>query len=313
MKTGLHRCRSIDGSVAFAAPATLIGAVIGLAATSGCAFLREWQSAQPSAATAETTSPDDLSQERSDSIFDRPFRRIVVRFSVFRVSAPKGTFTFDDRMWKLVDSPIQSAALAMRMKDNGFRAAVGAKSDREPFLRYVEQIAEARNDLEVFTPSESRLVEIDFGPCDDRQSVCHIDRMGNLHGRTFEDARALLILEYEMRSASLDEVWIRLMPAIQEPPGPWKWEITELGARQVQEERRYAYRDLVFEAKIQDGGFLLLGPTADLYELPLLGRPYFLQPSVDANGRPEERETIFVISPLLTSYEQAATGGGENR
>lgn len=291
----------------------LVGAVIVTASSLGCTYFRKSQTTRPAATPAESAISDDSSPRRSDSIFDRPFRRIVVRFSVLRVSAPKGTFTVNDGPWKLVTAPVQSGELALRMKDNGFRAAVGAESDREPFLRYLEQVAEPRTALDEFTPNESRLVELDFGPCDARQSVCHIDHMGKLHGRTFEDARALLTIEYEMRSTSLDEIWIRLMPAILEPPGPWKWEITELGARQVQEERRYAYRDLLFEAKIQEGGFLLLGPTADLYELPLLGKLYFLQPALNANGRPEARETIFVISPILTSHEHAATGGGENR
>lgn len=277
--------------------------LLAVMATPGCwGSQRTNDMPQDTVPTAESPDNGTLNGTPAPSIFDRPMRRMVVQFSVIRVSAPKGTFTEDDAHWRMISTPLPSADTAARIQDNGFRAAIGTESDGEALRRWLEEIEDRRLAVDHLRPNASRLVEIDLGPCEPRQSVWHIDRGGNLHGRLFIDARAKFKLAYEIRSADFEQVWIQLMPEIEEPPGPLTWEITPQGARQIRKQRRHPFRDLVVEAMIPKGGFLLLGPTADVHEQPLLARPFFVQYLAGEDGRQvQTRESAYIIRPTVTA------------
>lgn len=283
----------------------LNGACLPFRSANGDATASERGAVSPNAThNADSTTP---------TIFDRPMQRIVVRFSVLRVWAPKGTFTENEDLWKLVTGALPSADAAMRLRDNGFRAAVGTEGDRSLVKRHIDRIADIRTALDQVTPDASRLVELDLGPCNRRQPVFSFDRAGQLHGRTFVQARAKFRLAYEMRSPRLDEMLLRLTPEIEEPPGPWKWVITDEGARQVQQEKRYAFHDLVIAARISQGGFLLLGPSADVYRQPLPAKAFFVNEAAETGeAAPRPLESILIINPIIeTIAEQAAPGEGE--
>jgi len=248
------------------------------------------------------------------TIFDRPMQRIVVRFSVLRVWAPKGAFTKDEGIWTLVTGALPSADAAMRLRDNGFRAAIGTDGDRSLVKRHLDRIADIRTALDQVTPDASRLVELDIGPCKRRQPVFHFDRAGQLHGRAFVQARAHFQLAYEIRSPRLDEMLLHLTPEIEEPPGPWKWVITDEGARQVQEERRYAFHDLLIAAKIPQRGFLLLGPTADVYRQPLPAKVFFVSESAETGeAAPRPLESILIISPIIETIAEPSVSDDVER
>ena len=243
------------------------------------------------------------------SVFDRPLRRLSVEFKVLRYSAPHGTFTSDGAVWKVVTGPLPDAAMTMHLADNGFRAAIGRESDRAPLREYLADIDGLRSALDYARHDASRHVELDLGLCLARQVVFHHGPAGVLRGLDFMDARAKLKLAFEMRSVSLRDVWIELMPEIEEPPGPLKWKLTPEGARQVPEERRCTFHDLAFGAKIPEGGFLLLGPTEAVYNRPLVARPFFVETSEKrADGSRELRESIYVISPIIRSYSEGRVG-----
>jgi hypothetical protein len=71
---------------------------------------------------------------------------------------------------------------------------------------------------------------------------------------------------------------------------------------QKPEERKTTYTDLAFQARIGQGGFLLIGPMASVYDQSLLAKALFIQEGeIGANGQPQTRESIFVISPLIRS------------
>jgi hypothetical protein len=247
----------------------------------------------------------------SKSVFDRPVRRLSVEFTVLRYSAPRGTFSSDEDIWKLVDGPLPDAATALHLADNGFRAAIGRHSDREGLRAFFGGIGELRSVLDHARPDVSRHVELDLGPCPPRLVVFHYELGGRLRGLDFVKARAKLRFAFEMRSLNLHEVWLELVPVIEEPPEPPKWVITEEGAQQVPQERRHVFADLAFAAKIPEGGFLLLGPTAAVHDRPLVARPFFLEASKEAAaGFAGHRESTYVISPIIRSYERGRSDDG---
>ena len=304
----LHRggWRSVSVAVACTAAA--------LAAGAGCRPVpgRGGQAPAGEVQTNKSVRPGDRA---SGSVFDRPLRRVSVEFKVHRYSAPKGGFSGRGSggrgIWKLVTGPLPDAATALHLADNGFQAAIGRESDRRPLREFLGGIAGLRSALDYARPDASRHVELDLGPCRQRrQVVFYYGRDGSLRGLDFLEARARLRLAFEMRSVNLKEVWLEVVPELEEPPGPPKWVITEEGAKQVPEERRHTFGDLAFAARIPEGGFLLLGPTDAVHDRPLVARPFFVEQIEDSEDRTlEVRESIYVISPMVRFYSEKERGG----
>jgi hypothetical protein len=281
---------------------------------------------RPDPIPTPVADPEDnpLIQRRSSSeetsIFDRPMTRLAVEIKVHRISAPRGVFTGDAEIWKKVNGPVPAAAMTQQMSDNGFRAAVGMESDRKPLLDALDELS-GKVDLRAVPdqamPDANKLVELVLGPCEPRLTLFYHAPSGRLSGMDFESATAKLLVAFEMRSPNLRELTLKIIPALEEPPGPPRWVISPDGtAQQVPEERRHVFDDVVLTAQIPEGGFLLLGAGDIVYNLPYLGRPFFLQPEVrpDAAGEPPHwRESIYIISPIIRSHtERGGVAPDEN-
>jgi hypothetical protein len=241
--------------------------------------------------------------QRTDSTtYDRPAERLIIELKVFRYTAPKGSFSGGEAVWKTIGGVVTDAATTLRLADNGFRAAMGRDSDRKPLadaLGALPDVVSSRDDV---TPDASREVELELGACPPRMSVFHFDAAGELHGLDFVEAKAMFGINLELRSISLRDVWMRVVPRLEEPPGPAKWVITQDGARQVPEERVRKFPHLAFETTIPDGGFLVLGPTQAQGQLPLVGGAFFsTQLPASGSGSSAPRESLFIISPIVRS------------
>ncbi len=258
--------------------------------------------------------PTPQTSGRDASVFERPLQRLVVEFKVHRFTAPRGAFSEDSRLWKLVTGKLPQADQRLRLADNGFRAAVGRESDRFPLREWLDSLDRVTSASDMSVPDASKLVDLDVGPCDPRLVVFHYDAAGGLSGHEFVQAKARFRIAFELRPPDLQTSILTIVPEIEEPPGPLRWIITEAGARQVPEERRHSFEDLTFRAEIPAGGFLLLGPAESMYDQPLLSRAFF-SGVVPAAGTPEdsgERESVFVISPIIRAYTEAERTAREN-
>lgn len=285
----------------------------GLALTTGCFGLTQnppegsepTEPAQVVADPAPEADPDRL------SVFDRPLVRLAVEFKVHRVSANRGAFGADSALWQIASGPLPEAAAALRLAANGFRAAVGRESDRRALLTFLERLDDPRIAVDQVLPDASRLVEIEIGHGPPSQRLFFYDRGGTLRGMDFVQARARIKWSFELRSTNLKEVWLRVIPELEEPAGPPKWELAEDGtARQVPQRRLTTFDQLAFAARIPEGGFLLLGPTEAVYDRPLLGRAFFVEPAAgDADNLENARENIYIIGPIVRSSSGERTLG----
>jgi len=248
------------------------------------------------------------------TVFDRSLQRLTVEFKVHRYSAPRGLFSGNPRLWRLAAGPLGDAATVLRLADNGLRGGVGQASDREPLRLFLAEVPGLRSALDYAQPDHTRAVEVDLGPTRPRTVVFYYTPRGDLRGMDFVDARSKLRLAYELRSISLREVDLRVVPELEEPPGPPKWVITEAGARQEPEDRRFVFTELALGVRIPEDGFLLLGPTEGVHDRPLLGRAIFVQPgSEDAESDDAELESILIISPVVRSTVEPSPDGGLRR
>jgi len=262
---------------------------------------------QPTTEPADPT-PADSTDDGEPNVppnDDRPIRRVSVKLNVVRITTPKGGLSRNKDIWRIVTGSLADAAVTASLRDNGILAAIGRESDREALTAALEKIPGHRSALDSLQPNEARLVELVLGPCAKNQKVFHYDRAGKLSGNEFSDGQAKLRMAYEVRSARMDDVMLQLLPEIEEPPAPPKWVVTPAGATEVREERRHSFRELVMGGTIPPGGFIMIGPTADVYAHPLLGRAFFVEtnpPDPETDQGP--RESLLIISPIVTTVGQ---------
>ncbi len=277
----------------------------------------------PPADTAAAQPPDQAravhpgDENPRLSVFERPAERLVVEFQVHRVSAPRGAFGEGSQLWSIVTGGLPRAAEDLQLQANGMKAAVGRQSDRAALLTWLEQIDAPRVADDRILPDEARMVELELGDCAPRENVFYYDHEGALRGQEFVSARARLRLLYEMRTTNLREIWLHLVPELEEPPGQPKWELLDDGtARQVPQRRVKTFDHLTFSARIPEGGFLLLGPAPGAYRAPLLGRTFFvegLRPENEPQAVPhgDERENLYIISPIVRAQRQDVSTDGD--
>lgn len=264
----------------------------------------------PSPRTEDAASPD-LESTNSATVADlRAATRLVVEFSVHRYTAPRGVFSSKDaHVWKVATGPLPSATMSLLLADCGFRAMVGTESDRRALAEAMNTLRDStdlRSVLDQIMPDAAREIEIEIGPVSwPRLSVFFVDRDGNLAGQDFQDAKVKFLMNFAMRPENLREVWVQLVPAIEEPPGPLRWIGTpDGGFQQLPELRRRVFSEVALTAPIPEGGFLLLGPTEIVYDRPYLARPFFVEQTEGGEKKLETRESLYIISPILHTVRE---------
>ena len=271
-----------------------------LLVTSGCQwFNRNKTPADQPIQTTTTNQPTD------PNVFDRRTQTRTVEFTVHRISAPRGSFSDNTKLWELVSGTLPNTETSLRLQENGFRVAIGRESHRDPMMTLIKAVPDLRIAVDHAQPDASMMVNLEIGPCAPRVAVFYVDNKASLRGLDFVDAVARFKLTFEMRSARLDEFWLRVIPELEEPPSPPTWKMTPEGPREVAEEHRYTFEGLACDAMIPDGGFMLVGPAKLVYDRPVVARP-FLCEKITNGAVTTERESIIIISPILRVHGQPA-------
>jgi len=227
-----------------------------------------------------------------------------LELKVFRFSAPRGAFTGSETVWNVPSDSLQDPATALMLRDNGVRVAVGRASERDPLKVALDGIDGLLTATDAARPDPSRDIELTLGPCTRELSLFVHEPGGGLVGRDFLDATAKLGIRLEMRSVAERRLDVHVVPELEEPPGPPKWVIEEGVARQVPQDRSHVYSRLGFTAELTEGGFILMGPTPTVYDLPLLGRALFVETVMAETSENEERESIYIIRPVIRYLEE---------
>jgi hypothetical protein len=239
-----------------------------------------------------------------------PMRRLFIEFAVLRVETARPHFSDNPRLWEFVDEGAVPAAVRMALRDSGFRVGVGQEAARDPLTRWLEEQPEVQSKLERTIPNQDELMEIVLTYEGRDYVVFYVRTTGPLAGQHFEQAWPVLNIAFEVITGDFENVRLRVFPEMRERPGPLRYE--RVGAdyllRPTPQQR--LYHELAFDVTVPRGGFLLLGPDADVYRLPLLGRAFFTEGPADrmenasendAKKTPDatQRESIYVISPIF--------------
>lgn len=283
---------------------------------SGCLF-KDADSETPPPVDPENSPFKVPVQTNRTSNFARPAQRLVVEFDLHRYTAPRGVFTAEDSIvWKIISGGLPASKMTLHLADSGFRAAVGRESDRKPLadaLADLRDKVDLRSDSDRLIPDVSRATHFGIGQVTSPLiTVFYQNGEGRVVGYDFRDARPRLFLTFGMRVDNLREVILRLVPAIEEPPGPPKWVGTPGGGfQQVQEERRRFFEELALTATIPEGGILVLGGTPIIYDRPYVGRAFFLDPPTGDVRDEATRESVYIICPVIRTVTDRLGGSSE--
>lgn len=256
-------------------------------------------------------------QANRTSDFARPAQRLVVEFDLHRYTAPRGVFTANDSIiWKIVSGGLPTSKTTLHLADSGFRAAVGRESDRKPLadaLADLRDKVDLRSDSDRLIPDVSRATHFGIGQlASPLITVFYQNGEGRVVGYDFRDARPRFFLTFGMRVDNLREIILRVVPAVEEPPGPPKWVGMQGGGfQQVQEERRRFFEELALTATIPEGGILVLGGTPIVYDRPYVGRAFFLDPPSGDVRDGATRESIYIICPVIRTVTDRLGVGTE--
>lgn len=222
-------------------------------------------------------------------------RQGKVRFNVLRVDVPQGGLQRIEDIWAQVGASTLTPAQSAAMRDNGFRIGIGEEGARDPIRRRIESLKDVRSKLDQALPSMSREVEMFITDAERDWTLFYVTPDGKMSGQSFDGARAVIKFTWTVDSSGSDAVAMRVEPEMRQAPGQMRFQKADERWQYRPEYRGRVFRELAFETVIPKSGFLMLGPTDEATRLPLLGRPFFIEPS--SGG---QRESVYIISPIVT-------------
>jgi hypothetical protein len=216
-------------------------------------------------------------------------RKITLRLDVLRLEAPKGTFSGNQAFWNLLDEMVVEPNMLLTLRENGFRYGVASPAARDAVKALLDQDTGVTVAWDRARPRPDLPVELVLRTFDRDMTLFCFDRLGRMSGASFVEARPYLSVEMHIDPAEPASTMVRIVPEVREPPGPIEYVRTPTGFRPQPQYRGRVFDALVLERTLTDGQALIVGPTADVHRLPILGRPFFI-------GE-EGRESLFVFSP----------------
>jgi len=279
--------------------------MLGVLAAAGCTFVSatamsgcdqanpprwDWwrpapakESVDPAAGTTDGTTTAGIARQGK------------VQFNVLRVDVPQGGLQRIDDIWAQVGASTLTPAQSAAMRDNGFRVGIGEETARDPIRRRIESLSDVRSKLDHALPSMNREVEMFITEAERDWTLFCVTPDGKMSGQSFDGARAVIKFTWTVDPAGSDAVAMRVEPEMRQSPGQMRFQKADERWQFRPEYRGRVFRELAFETVIPKGGFLMLGPTDEATRLPLLGRPFFIEPSGAGH-----RESVYIISPIVT-------------
>lgn len=269
----------------------LLALTLGASACGGCSEgwqrMRSWfgRSEANGGTTAATTAPANVPGAA---------RIATVRFNVLRIEAPEGGLQRISDIWRMVNTDVLSPSVATMVQDNGFMVGVGDDRARIGVRAQIDRLSDVRGREEQALPQAGKAMELLITEAERDLTIFFVSPGARAAGQSFEEARPVLRIGWEIEPPRLDDVVLHIEPEIRQPQGPRRYQQAGDRWQFRPEYRGRIFRELAFEVAVPKGGFLLLGPTPDVHRVPLVAKPFFIEP---VDGR--FRESLIVITPMV--------------
>lgn len=225
-----------------------------------------------------------------------------ITLEVTRIEAPRGAFANDEELWRMLDELATDPNVLLTARENGFRYALARQAVRPLFLERLEAIAGVRVARDFGVPRSDGPLELELTTTDQDWSVFYFEPGGGMSGKSFDASRPYLNIEYSIQVGDSARVELKVTPELRGQPGPPQYVKQEGQYILKSEYRGERFGPLAASLTLPMGAALVIGPTAKVHELPLLGKPFFVAGNAD-----EIRENLFVLIPRAVGEASDAT------
>jgi hypothetical protein len=249
-----------------------------------------------------TLAPRISSEENPFSIMLAPGSPVVAsgvtikaaQFDILQVQAPLGEFSRSQKIWGHLDEQAVGVETQMILQRNGLRLGLGSQESWPPVHAIFQSVS--RRIVRTLPPSPpnslSVSLQLNGEPVD--QTVFFYRPNGTLSGGSFPGATNVFRITWEFNSDNIEQVVVYITPEIRQEQSRVTYKDTPLGVAAVPVFEGKVFQELACRLVVSSGGYIVLGPGADVARVGLLGRE-FLVTTIDG----ELYETILVIAPRV--------------
>lgn len=212
-------------------------------------------------------------------------------FDVLRIDLPINTIRHSRKVWNHVDELRVDAGLVTRLVRNGLRVGV-ASGDAWPAMQAIFDAAGAQWHRERLVAHGGLPIAVAVGSISEPESIFSYDGSNRLVGKTFSTGKKLLTINYAYRRELGGVVDLQVAAEVRDDRGVMTWENRNGVIRQVPAYNRYTFDNLGVLLTLNQGEFLVIGPSAEARNEYLLGSRFF---TTERAGR--RYESILCLRP----------------
>ncbi len=218
----------------------------------------------------------------------------AVQFDVLQVQAPLGEFSRSQKIWDHLDEQAVGTEMQMILQRNGLRVGLGTPESWPPVHAILQGVQ--RRIVRTLPPSPPNSVSVSLqlnnDPLDQTIFFFRPDR--SLAGSSFPGATDVFRITWDFNSDNIEQVVVYLTPEIRQDQSGVTFKATPQGVAPVPVYEGRIFKELACRLVVSPGGYIVLGPGADVSHVGLLGRE-FLVTTIDG----EPYEMILVIVPRV--------------
>lgn len=192
---------------------------------------------------------------------------------IFSITAPLGTISGNETLWKPVDEQVVSPATYDLLWKNGIRVGTAPLEVLRHLDRYLENNPDTISNVVGF---EARHVELAVNRDIPQQNVFYLDQQNTLHGRSFDRCDNVLYLSFQAAPRRPGLVRITLSPAVLSFRKRLEYSLSsDRGDREIRFFAPKTYYDVNLRVDLPMDRFLLVAPSPEASSETSLGRLFF--------------------------------------
>ena len=229
----------------------------------------------------------------------------ALRFRVIQVQAPLGEFSRSQKVWDHLDEQAVGIETQMLLQRNGLRVGLGEPDSWPPVRAIFDAVAKRTvRELPPSMPNSLSVpLQLNNEPVD--QTVFFYRSNGTMAGSFYSQATDVFRITWDFNSANIEQVVVFITPEVRQDQSGVVFKATPMGAAPVPVYEGRVFAELTCRLVVSPGGYIVLGPAADVNRTGLLGRE-FLVNQIDG----EPYESILVIVPEV--LDMTGQPAGEN-
>lgn len=247
----------------------------------------------------KTTPPTDSISSKS-SPTTGTVRVVHLAFDVIRAEMPIDGEMNSLKVWNHVDPLRVGAETAAQLARNGLRVAAGSKANWTA-IKAILDAGSARTTRDQLLAQIGAPVLVDLGTVANGESYFAYGKDMRLQGKTFGGGSKILQIDYAFHPDLGGTTDLQIGFEVRRELGELVWERQPDGSiRQVQSVERHVFDELKAALTLQEGEFLVIGPSEQAKNEYRVGSRFFL------HGAPGDRkEFLLFITPQPFQTEGA--------